>query len=418
LARKLHRSRDVVFREGKRYTAPNAADEAILNEHFYRDVIVEPMPTKKQSETSHSIGKPPNGDGNSERHTEEPLDDDSPPDPPQLKKKSRELAGLETSLGEAWKPPAEGSRRNRAGKLAESAELALEDEEFEYMIPIYAAAVISDDHEDGIDDPKSYKAATESPLADKWDTAMKEELDVIGQHQVFGDFVELPEGRKAMPSHWVYKIKRDGAGNVQRYRARLVCGGNHQIEGIDYQTTYAPTARLGHVRLALAIAAKYHLEIHQMDVCTASLGVDLEEEIYMHPPQGYFRVVQTGSRYYDPWSKTSRKMVLCLRKSLYGLKQSSHVWYGTFKEVVISIGFVASRVDKGLFVLHDMDQGIVVAAVVLYLDDLLIIANKGLIGQIKDQMKKRFRMHDLGSVSCCLGMNIERNREHHTIDIH
>jgi len=109
-------------------------------------------------------------------------------------------------------------------------------------------------------------------------------------------------------------------------------------------------------------------------------------------------------------------MVLRLRKSLYGLKQSLHVWYGTFKEFVISIGFVASRVDGGLFVLED--HGIVVAAVVLYVDDLLIIANEGLIGQIKDQMKKRFRMHDLGSVSFYLGMNIERNREHHPIDIH
>jgi hypothetical protein len=69
LARTLHRSRDVVFREGKRYTAPNAADEAILNEHFYRDVIEEPKPTptKKESETSQSIEKPPTGDGNSER---------------------------------------------------------------------------------------------------------------------------------------------------------------------------------------------------------------------------------------------------------------------------------------------------------------------------------------------------------------
>ena len=68
--------------------------------------------------------------------------------------------------------------------------------------------------------------------------------------------MELPEGRKDLPSHWVYKIKRDGAGNVQRYKARLVCGGNHQIEGINYQATYAPTSLLGHVRLALAIAAK------------------------------------------------------------------------------------------------------------------------------------------------------------------
>ena len=403
----LHRFRDVVFREGKRFTAPNAADEAILNEHFYRDVNKEPKPK-------------PIGKQQTECQTEETLDDYSPPDPPKTKKKSRGLAGLETSLGDAWKLPAEGSRQHRAGKLAESAQVALEDEEFEDMIPIYAAAAISknDDHEDGIDNPKSYKAATDSPLADKWDTAMKDELDAIGQHQVFQDVVELPEGRKALPRHWVYKIKRNGAGNVQRFKARLVCGGNHQIEGIDYQATYAPTAHLGHIRLALAIAAKYDLEIHQMDVCTAFLAVDMEEEIYMHQPQGYFRLVPTGSRYYDPKSKISQKMVPRLRKSLYGLKQSSQVWYGTFMDFVISIGFEASRVNGGLFVLHDKDQGTVLAAVVLYVDDLLIIANEGLIGQIRDQMKKRFRMHDPGSVSLYLSMNMERNREHHTIDIH
>jgi hypothetical protein len=86
---------------------------------------------------------------------------------------------------------------------------------------------------------------------------------------------------------------------------------------------------------------------------------------------------------------------------------------------VNSIGFVALRVDGGELVLHDKeDHGIAFAAVVLYVDDLLIIANEGLIGQIKDQMKKRFRMHDLGSISFYLGMNIERNQEYHMIDIH
>jgi len=99
LAKTLHRSRDIVFREGKRYTAPNAADKAILNEHFYRDVIEEPKPKPTP------IGKQP-----TERQTEEPLDDDLPPDPPKPKKKSRELAGLETLFGDAWKPPAKGSR--------------------------------------------------------------------------------------------------------------------------------------------------------------------------------------------------------------------------------------------------------------------------------------------------------------------
>jgi len=130
------------------------------------------------------------------------------------------------------------------------------------------------------------------------------------------------------------------------------------MEGINYQATYAPTACVGHVRLALAIAAKYDHEIHQMAVCTAFSGVDLEEEIYIHPLQGYCRLVQTGSRQNDPQlTKTSRKMVFRLRKSLDGLKQSSHGTYGTFQDFVISIGYVASRIDGGLFKLDDKDQG-------------------------------------------------------------
>jgi len=96
--------------------------------------------------------------------------------------------------------------------------------------------------------------------------------------------VELPEGRKALPSHWVYKIKCNGAGNGQRFNARLVRRGDHQIEGFNYKAMYAPTACLDSVRQALPIAAKYDLAIHRMDICTAFLRVDLEEDIYMHPP--------------------------------------------------------------------------------------------------------------------------------------
>jgi hypothetical protein len=248
---------------------------------------------------------------------------------------------------------------------------------------------------------------------------MQEELDAIGQHQVFGDFLDLPEGRKAWPSHWVYKIKRDGASNVQLFKARLLCGGNHQIKGIDYQATYASTAHLGHIRVALPIAAKYDLEIHQMDLITAFLGVDFEGGMDMHPPRGYLRLFQNVSRFNNRrLTKTSRKMVLCLRKSLYGQTQFSHLCYGTFQDFVIWIGFLASCVDGGLFVLHDKYQDIVVAAIVLYVDDLLIIANEGMIGLIEGQMKKRFRMQDLGSVCLYAGMNIERSRQHHTINLH
>jgi hypothetical protein len=152
-----------------------------------------------------------------------------------------------------------------------------------------------------------------------------------------------------------------------------------------------------------------------MDVCMGFLEVDLEEEIYMHLPQGYYCLLQNGSRYTDPrLTQTLWKMVLHFRKSLYGLKLSSYVWYGTVKDFMISIGFVASRVDGGLLVLEDQDT--VVATGVLDFDDLLIIANEGLIGQIKVQMKKMFRMQDLGSFSFYLGMNIECNQEPSKID--
>jgi hypothetical protein len=100
---------------------------------------------------------------------------------------------------------------------------------------------------------------------------------------------------------------------VQPFKARLVCGGNHKIEGINSQAMYAQAARLDHVRLAVAIAANYDPAIHQIDVGTAFWGVDLEEEIYLHPPQGYFRLLQHRSRYCDPRLKTLQKMVLRLR---------------------------------------------------------------------------------------------------------
>jgi hypothetical protein len=84
---------------------------------------------------------------------------------------------------------------------------------------------------------------------------------------------------------------------------------------------------------------------------------------------------------------------------------------------MISIGFLVSHVDGGLSMLHINDQDLV-ATVILYMDDFLIIANQGLIGQTRYKMKKRFRMHALPSVSCYLGMNFKHNRELHTINIH
>jgi hypothetical protein len=195
------------------------------------------------------------------------------------------MTSLEPSIEAAWKLPVVGSCQNCAGKFAESAQSALKDTEFEDMISINDAAAISNYHDSeyGFNVPRFYQSPTESPLTVEWDMEILDELDANSQHQAGGDFMELPEGRKALPPHWVYNIKYNEVGNVQWFKARLLFGKTHQIKCTNNQATYAPTGPICHVGLALAIASKYNLDIHQLDVCAAFLRVDLDEVIYMHP---------------------------------------------------------------------------------------------------------------------------------------
>jgi len=213
---------------------------------------------------------------------------------------------------------------------------------------------------------KTSKAPTESLLVEKLNTAIKGEFDSIGQQQVFRDFKELLEERKAVPSRWVYIIKSDWAGSVQRFKTVPVSGRNQQIKGMNYQATHTLTARLVNDRLALAVTAKYNIKIQQTDVHTAFLRVYFKEVIEMHPLQGYYHIPLNGRWYNDQKSNNSHNIISCLRKFLHGLKQSAHILYGTVKDFVISIGFVSSWVDRGLFVCQDNENhGIVVATVIL-----------------------------------------------------
>jgi len=164
--------------------------------------------------------------------------------------------------------------------------MALEDKEFENMIPIYTTAMMSKDHEAGIEDQKSHKAVAESPLAAKHYTAMKEELDAIDQHRNFENVVEFLEARKAFSSYWVYKIERNGPDHIQRFKARLVYEQINNIQDTNDWAMNAATTRFRHIRLALSIISKCDLEIQQLDVCTAFLGVHWAEVIYLPQLQG------------------------------------------------------------------------------------------------------------------------------------
>ena len=138
---------------------------------------------------------------------------------------------------------------------------------------------------------------------------MKEEMKSMDVNQVW-ELIELPERSKRVGCKWVFKTKRDSKGNIERYKARLVAKGYTQKDGIDYKETFSPVSKKDSLRIIMALVAHYDLELHQMDVKTAFLNGDLEEEVYMDQPEGF--IVQRKEH-----------MVCKLNKSIYRLKQAS-----------------------------------------------------------------------------------------------
>ncbi|GKE82127.1 retrovirus-related pol polyprotein from transposon TNT 1-94 [Tanacetum coccineum] len=113
---------------------------------------------------------------------------------------------------------------------------------------------------------------------------------------------------------WIYKVKLDEYGDVLKNKARLVAKGYRQKEGIDFEESFAPVARIEAIRIFIANAASKNMTIYQMDVKTAFLNGELKEEVYVSQPEGFV----------DPDHLTH---VYRLKKALYGLKQAPRVWY-------------------------------------------------------------------------------------------
>ena len=161
--------------------------------------------------------------------------------------------------------------------------------------------------------PQHYKDAMATPEAEKWRIAMNEEMQCLEEHGVY-ELVDLPEERQPIQCRWVYILKRDTDNHPKRYRARLVAKGFSQIQGIDYNETFAPVARHDTLRLLLAFAATFDFEVHGIDIKSAYLHGELEEEIYMVQPEGFVREGQESK-------------VWPLLKALYSLKQGGRQWY-------------------------------------------------------------------------------------------
>ena len=164
-----------------------------------------------------------------------------------------------------------------------------------------------------------------------WIVAIQEELVQFERNKVW-ELVPAPKDRAVIGTKWVFRNKMDEDGVVKRNKARLIAKGYSQEEGIDYDVTSVPVARLEAIGIFLAFAAHSNLKVYQMDVKSAFLNGELKEEVYVqHPPS-----------FEDPHHPD---FVHRLRKALYGLKQAPREWYETLSQFLIENLFIRGTID-------------------------------------------------------------------------
>ncbi|XP_074337414.1 uncharacterized protein LOC141674602 [Apium graveolens] len=245
------------------------------------------------------------------------------------------------------------------------------------------------------EDPKTFNEAMTSRDIAFWKEAIQDEMVSIMNNNIW-ELSDLPSGCKALGNRWIFKRKMKVDGTIDKFKARLVIQGFRQKEGIDYFDNYAPVARISTIRLLIALASIHNLIIHQMDVKTAFLNGELDEEIYIKQPEGF---VMSGSEH----------KVCKLKKSLYGLKQAPKDWHQKFDSVVLSNGFLLNQADKCVYSKFDASgKGVIIC---LYVDDMLIFGtDQNQVDKTKKFLSSNFDMKDLGEAEVILGIKIKRTK--------
>jgi hypothetical protein len=238
--------------------------------------------------------------------------------------------------------------------------------------------------------PRDWKEAKRDP---KWKKAMLEELAALEKNNTW-DLVPFPLGKKVVSCKWVYIVKQNPGGKIERYKARLVAKGYSQTYGIDYDETFAPVAKMSTVRTLISCAANLEWPLYQLDVKNAFLHGDLQEEVYIEIPPG-FDTAQTKGK------------ALRLKKALYGLKQSPRAWFDRFRRAMCNMGYNQCNGDHTVFYRHSGNQVTILA---VYVDDIIITGDDTLeVAQLKKNLSKEFEVKDLGQLRYFLGIEIARS---------
>lgn len=252
-------------------------------------------------------------------------------------------------------------------------------------------------------EPTSLAEARSRPDGDRWIEAALEEIRAHLDNGTW-ELVRLPHGKHAIGSRWVFKIKKNTDGSVDRYKGRLVAKGYAQKHGVDYTDTFAPTARFAALRTVIALAAIEDWELESVDISTAFLNGDIDTDVYMKIPEGVEIEGVQGSEW-----------VLKLLKGLYGIKQGPRIWSKKLNDELSKLGFTRLECDHSVFLFERDDVKLIVP---VHVDDLVIASkSKRAIEVFKNELSKVFKIRDLGPTSVILNIKLERDRTKRTITL-
>ena len=222
---------------------------------------------------------------------------------------------------------------------------------------------------------------------------MQDEINQFYRNKVW-TLVPPPPGKTIIGTKWIFRNKMDEVGRIIRNKARLVAQGYRQEEGIDFDETFAPVARLEAIRIFLAYAAFMGFIVYQMDVKSAFLNGKLCEEVYVKQPPGFE-------------SSEFPNHVCKLHKALYGLKQAPRAWYDTLSKFLLKNRFTRGTIDSTLFTFKDKGAVLIVQ---IYVDDIIFgSTDVNLSKRFAKLMTKQYEMSMMGELTYFLGFQIKQS---------
>jgi hypothetical protein len=214
--------------------------------------------------------------------------------------------------------------------------------------------------------------------------------------------VPRPAGKKVIGSKWVFKVKRNADGSIERYKGRVVAKGYNQRPGFDYIEIFAPTVRMPTIRVVLAISALHDYHLRSIDISHAYLNGEMDCDVYMEQPEGFAEG--------DP-----RQTVCLLQKSIYGTKQGGNRWNKKMCAVLKSMGFTQPYSDASIYVYVKGDTRVILP---VFVDDMTFASRSAAaIDQIILELSQHFKLRDLGPTTQLLGIEIDRDRSKCSITI-